>query len=52
MSCENGNHSLGDNQGEPSQSKGDEGKSPQGQVKPSQGQESYLINIRQKRNKR
>lgn len=39
MSCENGNHSLGDNQGEPSQSKGDEGKSPQGQVKPSQGQE-------------
>lgn len=48
MSCENGNHSLGDNQGEPSQSKGDEGKSPQGQVKPSQGQEKLSHKYRKK----
>lgn len=46
MSCENGNRSLGDNQGVLSQSKDDEGKLPQvqgklpqGQVKPSQEQE-------------
>lgn len=35
MSCENENHSLGDYQGEPSQSKGYEGKPPQGQEKVS-----------------